>query len=136
MVAFGIPCRLFVSSCLLSDPLATTAGVFTHTDISAKTRGSMGDPKAGNLSGVPVGSLRASILTQLLYGAAGSRLLLLHRASELWGNDKNQTHKHVSQLHLVGKQKAVKCGRACTASVTGLLVCLGHSDIWGELIGF
>lgn len=49
---------------------------------------------------------------------------------------RNQTPMHVSQLHLMGKQKAVKCGRACTASVTGLLVCLGHSDIWGGLIGF
>lgn len=41
----GIPCRLFVSSRLLFDPLATTAIVFTQTNTKATRRGECGqDP--------------------------------------------------------------------------------------------
>lgn len=71
MVVPGIPCRLFVSSRLLFDPLATTASVFTQTNSKAKRRGecgqdpcphSRGNPRTGT-GGVLIGSLRASVLT-------------------------------------------------------------------------
>lgn len=37
----------------------------------------------------------------------------------------------ISQLHLPGKQNTAKCPRLLIALIQALLVCLGHSDIWG-----
>lgn len=82
-----VPCRLFFSSHLLFNPLATSAGELSQTDSSAKRRGSKalspgsrGDPEAGELCWVFPGSLQASsILLQRRWqpgtatGAVGER---------------------------------------------------------------
>ena len=149
MVASGIPCWLFVSSRLLFDPLATTAGVFTQTDTSAKRRGSVsktrvpgskGDPKPGNLLWVRAGSLQASILTQWAYRAArrwqpGAASSL--RFGAVGERKKKQTHVHMHfrSVNFIsqGSRKLSNVARLHIAFVTALLVCLGHSDIWGGL---
>lgn len=127
-----IPCRLFVSSHLLFNPLAASAGKLSQMDSSTKRRGSKalspgsrGEPEAGELCWVCPGSLQASsILLQCRWqpgtatGAVGER-----------ENPNPWAHAlQISQLHLPGKKNTARCLRLLTA----WRPCwsLGHSDIW------
>lgn len=114
-----IPCRLFVSSHLLSNPLAASAEELSQTDSSTKRRGgkalspgSRGDPEAGELCWVFPGSLQASsILPQRCWqpgtatGAVGER-----ENPNPWARAPQ-----ISQLHLPGKQNTAKYLRLLTA---------------------